>query len=180
MTENQTGKKIKRPRTDNGLEFCSIEFDDYCDMVGISRHHTCTNTPQQNGLAERMNRAIMNKVRCTVNESGLPEKFWAEAASTACYLINRSPSAAIDMKVPNQMWSGNKPECKHLRIFGCLAYVHVSQGKLHPRAKNGIFLGYPFGVKGYRVWLLDDRKCVISKDVIFNENIVYKTNNMQG
>ena len=136
LVENQTGKKINRLRTDNGLEFCHREFDDYCAKNGIARQHTCTSTPQQNGLAERMNRTIMNKVRCMLTESGLSKVFWAEAAATACYLINRSPSSAIECKLPEQVWSGTKPRYDHLRPFGCIAYVHVSQGKLNPRAKK--------------------------------------------
>lgn len=176
MIENQTGNKINRLRTDNGLEFCNHVFDNYCAKSGIARHRTCTYTPQQNGVAERMNRTIMDKVKCMLTESGLPSVFWAEAASTACYLINRSPSSAIEFLVPDFKWSNVKPEYNHLRIFGCIVYVHTSQGKLNPRAKKGVFLGYPTGVKGYKIWLLDDLKCVISMDVIFNENIFYKTN----
>lgn len=62
-----------------------------------------------------------------------------------------------------------KPDYNHLRIFGCIVYVHVNQGKLNPRAKKGVFLGYHTSIKGYKVWLLDDLKCVISRNVIFNE-----------
>ena len=87
LVENQTAKRIKRLRTDNGLEFCNAEFNQYCAENGIVRQLTCAGTPQQNGLAERMNRTIINKVRCMLLESGLPKSFWAEAASTACYLI---------------------------------------------------------------------------------------------
>ncbi|XP_073039067.1 uncharacterized protein [Primulina eburnea] len=92
----------------------------------------------------------MDKVRCMLNESGLPNNFWAEAASTACYLINRSPSSAIEFLVPEMKWSTVKPEYEHIRTFGCVVYVHVNQGKLNPRAKKRIFLGYPSGVKGYK------------------------------
>lgn len=162
-------------RTGNGLEFCRNEFNTYCSKVGISRHHTCTDTPQQNGVAERMNKTIMNKVRCMLDELRLPKKFWAEAATTACHLINRSPSTAIDFKVPEEKWSNAKPSYQHLRVFGYLAYVHTNQGKLNPKARKGVFLGYPNGVKGYKIWLLEERKCVISRDVIFNENMFYKT-----
>ena len=64
--ENQTGKKIKRLRTDNGLEFCSAEFDELCKTEGIARHHTVRNTPQQNGVAERMNQTLLEGARCMV------------------------------------------------------------------------------------------------------------------
>ena len=176
LIENQTNRKIKRLRTDNGLEFCNNVFDSYCAENGIFRHRTCIITPQQNGLAERMNRTIMNKVRCMLSESGMPKIFWAEAAATACYVINRSPSVALDFKVPNQIWSDTSPSYDHLKPFGCLAYVHVTQGKLEPRAKKGYFLSYPLGVKGYKVWLMDDKKAIISRDVVFNEYVFYKTN----
>ena len=68
------------------------------------------------------------------------------------------------------VWTGTKPTLTHLRPFGCLAYIHISQGKLSPKALKGVFFGYPMGVKGYKVWHIDEKKCVISKDVVFHEN----------
>lgn len=67
---------------------------------------TCSYTPQQNGVAERMNMTIMEKVRCLLSESGLEEKFWAEAAATSVYLINRTPSSANDFNIPEELWLG--------------------------------------------------------------------------
>lgn len=174
LVENQLNKRVKCLRTDNGLEFCNIKFDTYCKTHGIERHRTCAYTPQQNGVAERMNRTIMEKVRCMLNESGLNESFWAESAATAVYIINRSPSSAIDHNVPEELWLNRKPGYKHLRRFGSVAYVHQDQGKLKPRALKGIFLGYPTGTKGYKIWLLEEEKCVISRNVIFQEEVVYK------
>ena len=174
LVENQVDKRVKCLRTDNGLEFCNTRFDAYCKTHGIERHRTCTYTPQQNGVAERMNRTIIEKVRCLLNESGLDESFWAEAASTAVYIINRSPASAIDHNVPEELWLKRKPGYQHLRRFGCIAYVHHDQGKLKPRALKGVFLGYPTGTKGYKIWLLDEEKCVISRNVIFQEEVVYK------
>ena len=174
LVENQISKKVKILRTDNGLEFCNRKFDEYCKKHGIERHHTCTYTPQQNGIAERMNRTLMEKVRCWLSESGLSEEFWAEAASTAAYIVNRSPCSAIDHNVPEELWLNRKPGYQHLRRFGSVAYVHQDQGKLKPRALKGVFLGYPQGVKGYKVWLLEDEKCVISRNVVFQEQKVFK------
>ena len=74
------------------------------------------------------------------------------------------------------MWSGVKPKLDHLRPFGCTAYIHVNQGKLDPRAVKGVFIGYPLGVKGYKIWLINDKKCVISRNVIFQESSTIKTN----
>ena len=86
LIENQTGRKVKRLRTDNGLEFCSNEFNDFCKKEGIARHLTIPGTPQQNGVAERMNKMILERVRRMLSHYGLGKGFWAEAAMTACYL----------------------------------------------------------------------------------------------
>ena len=176
LVENQTGHKVKKLITNNGLEFCNIEFNSFCNQHGITRHRTCPETPQQNGLAKCMNRTILEKVRCMLNESGLPKKFWAEATNTAVYLINRSPNSAISFKTPMHVWSGKKPSLVHLKPFGCLAYVYIDQGKLNPRACKAVFIGYPTGVKGYKVWLLNENKCVISRNIVFHESATMKTN----
>ena len=83
LIENQTGKKIKRLRIDNGLEFCYEEFERYCKEAGIARHKTTTGTLQQNGLAERFNRTLLERTRCTLINAGLPNVFWAETVTTA-------------------------------------------------------------------------------------------------
>ena len=87
MIENQTEKKVKKLRTDNGMKFCSKEFNAYCKSEGIVRHYTVPYTPQHNGVAERMNRTTISKARCMLSNAGLHRRFWAEAASTACYLL---------------------------------------------------------------------------------------------
>ncbi|KAG8501645.1 hypothetical protein CXB51_004727 [Gossypium anomalum] len=91
------------------------------------RHLTVRHTPQQNGVAERMNRTIMEKVRCMLSNANLPKSFWAEAASTACFLINRSPSVAIEKKTPQEVWYGNPANYSDLKIFGCPAKVVISR-----------------------------------------------------
>ena len=176
LVENQTGRTVKKLRTDNGLEFCNREFEQLCTESGIARHLTVAGTPQQNGLAERMNRTLMDKVRCLLIQSGLPKTFWAEATCTAAYLINRSPSTAIEKKTPMEMWSGHPSDYGMLRIFGCVAYSHVKQGKLEPKAVKCVLLGYPEGVKGYRLYRLDNEspKIVTSRNVVFNESVMYK------
>ncbi|KAF3680130.1 hypothetical protein FXO38_02446 [Capsicum annuum] len=77
------------------------------DLEGIVRHLTVRHTPQQNGVAEQMNRTIMEKVRCMLSNAGLSKSFWAEVTFTTCLLINRSPSVAIDKRL-------------HKRSFKCL------------------------------------------------------------
>ncbi|KAL0537750.1 hypothetical protein IC582_026735 [Cucumis melo] len=171
QVENQTGRKVKYLRTDNGLEFVNNKFNQFCKSEGITRHFTVTYTPQQNGLAERFNRTIMERTRCLLTNASLPLKFWGEAAQTACYLINRSPSTALNLKTPQEVWTGKAPSLEHLRVFGCTAYAHVKDGKLNKRALKCMFIGYPQGVKGYKLWCIEKgmNKCIISRDVTFNE-----------
>nr|GFC42654.1 retrotransposon protein, putative, Ty1-copia subclass [Tanacetum cinerariifolium] len=99
-----------------------------------------------------------------------------EATVTAPYLINRYPSTALEKKTPMDLWPGHPANYEMLRIFGFIAYSHVNQGKLKPRAIKCIFLGYLDGVKGYRLWRLDDvkPKIIISRDVVFNESLMCK------
>ena len=170
LVENQTGKKLKRLRTDNGLEFCSKEFDQFCSDQGIARHRTVRDTPQQNGVAERMNKTLLERARCMLSQAGLKRDFWAEAVNTACYLVNRGPATAIDCKTPFEVWSGKPADYSNLRTFGCPAYYHVSEGKLEPRARKGLLMGYGSGVKGYRIWSPSENKVILSRSVTFNEN----------
>ncbi|CAL9238502.1 unnamed protein product [Arabidopsis halleri] len=85
-----------------------------------------------------------------------------------------SPNASLKFKIPEEVWSGSKVDYIYLRRFGCVAYVHIQQDKMSPRAVKGIFMGYPLGTKGYRVWLPEDGKCTISRNVVFDEEKLYK------
>ena len=121
-----------------------------------------------------MNRTIMNKVRSKLAETGFGKQFWAEAASTAFYLINHSPTSSLSFKIPEEVWSGRKVTLNNLKRFGCEAFVHTLQDKITPRATKGYFVGYPQGVKGYRVWIPEDEKCTISRNVTFHEDKMFK------
>ena len=118
LVGNQLGTKLKVLRTDNGLEFVSEQFNEFCRKIGIKRHKTVPHTPQQNGLAERMNRTILERVRCMLLSAGLPKTFWGEAANTTTYLINRCPSSALDFKTPMEAWSGEPLDYSELKVFG--------------------------------------------------------------
>lgn len=172
MVERQTERNVKRLQTDNGLEFCNSEFDNFCSKEGIVRHRTCIGTPQQNSIVERMNITLCDKARSMLTHSCVSKVLWAEAINTACYLVNRSPPTAIEFKTPFEAWSGSSADYSNLRIFGCPAYAHVRDGKLEPRPKKCIILGYATGVKGYRLWCTYQKtpSLIISRDVIFNES----------
>ena len=97
-----------------------------CEQHEIKRHFTVRKTPQQNGVAERMNRIIAERARCLILNAGLENKFWVEAVNMACYLINRSPRAALDGKVAGEVWTSSLVDYSGLREFRCPTYVHVS------------------------------------------------------
>eukprot|EP00253_Pinus_taeda_P017465 PITA_17465 len=103
LVENSTGRTIKCLRTDNGGEFTSKEFDSYCKDAGIERHKTTVYTPQQNGVAERMNKTLLERARSMLSNAGLQKELWTEAVATACYVINRSPLMAIDCKILQEL-----------------------------------------------------------------------------
>jgi transposase InsO family protein len=100
MIERQTEREVKLLRTDNGGKFCSHAFNDYYRQEGIVRHHTIPHTPQQNGVAERMNITIISRARCMLSHARMSKRFWAEAANIAYYLINMSPSILLNKKTP--------------------------------------------------------------------------------
>jgi IS30 family transposase len=168
MVENETREKVASLRTDNGGEFTSTEFNDYCRNNGIMRQLTSSYTPQQNGVTERMNRTLMGMARSMMQFKGLSTKYWAEAVHTVVYLRNRSPTSALDGQTPYEAWYGFKPKVNHLRVFGSTCYALVpkeKRTKLENRSMKCNFIGYSEEKKGYR--LLSDGKFIVSRDVIF-------------
>ena len=175
--ERETNKLLKCLRIDNGGEYCSNAFKEYYNRFGIKHEKTVPGTPQQNGTAKRMNRTIMEKVRSMLSNSGLEKHFWAEAVRTACYLINRSPTTALDGGIPEEVWTGKKVNYSHLKVFGCEAFVHIPKehrSKLDNKSMRCIFLGYADSEFGYRLWDPINNKVIRSRDVIFNKLEMYK------
>ncbi|XP_060210715.1 uncharacterized protein LOC132637677 [Lycium barbarum] len=105
LIENQCDRKIKCLQTNNGLEFCNEEFDNFCKIHGVLRYRTVRHTPQQNRVAERMNHTLLEKARCMLSNAKVPKEFWVEVVNTACYVVNHSSASAIDFKTPNEVWS---------------------------------------------------------------------------
>ena len=164
---------VKVLRSDNGGEYTSNSFAKFCTEKGISHQFTVPYCPQQNGVAERMNRTIMEGARSMLYHAKLPLEFWAEACSTAVYLHNRSPTTALKDQTPFECLFGRRPDISQLKVFGCVSYVHISDNqrrKLDSKAHKAILVGYPPGVKGYKLYDLEKKKFVISRDVQFFED----------
>jgi hypothetical protein len=98
-----------------------------------------------------MNMTLFERVRCMLSNVGLGKEFWAKAVTTASYLVNITPTTFIECKTLKKVWSGKPPDYSKLKVFGCPAYFHMNEGKLEPRAKKGIFVGYPINIKGYKL-----------------------------
>ncbi len=129
LVENQTGKKVKVIRSDNGGEYSSQEFMQYCVSRGIKREFTVPMTPQQKGVSKRINHKIIEATRYKWYHAKLPLNFWAEAVSTADYQQNLSPTVLIIGKTPYECLYSVKPTVNHLKVFGCHAYVHIPDQK---------------------------------------------------
>ncbi|CAF4918329.1 unnamed protein product [Pieris macdunnoughi] len=173
MVENQKEKKVKVLQTDNGGEFYSREFGSYLNKQGIVHQRTNAYTPEQNGLCERMNRSVVEKARCLIYDAGLEKKFWAEAVNTSVYLRNRSVVTGLNNKTPYEVWTGQKPNLSHLRIFGSVVMVHIPKErrlKWDKKANKLIFGGYAEKTKGYRVYDPVTNIVTISRDVVVKES----------
>lgn len=153
LAEAHFNLKISRFRCDNGREYLSTETRQYFEDCGIQFKFTIPYTPQQNGVAERMNRTIMEKARCMILHSKMNKIFWSEAVIAAVYLINRCPTNAMKDKLPAELWYGEKPDLRKLRVFGCVALLHIPKelinGKLESRSKRCRLMGYC--TNGYRL-----------------------------
>nr|KYP32301.1 Retrovirus-related Pol polyprotein from transposon TNT 1-94 [Cajanus cajan] len=175
LVENETGLQVKCLRSDNGGEYNSEAIKEYCADRGIRMQKTIPGTPQQNGVAERMNRTLNERARCMRLKSGLPKMFWAEAVSTAAFLINRGPSVPLNNRIPEEVWSGKEVDLSFLRTFGCLAYVlNDDRTKLDAKSIKCTFIGYGTDEFGYKFWDDLNRKIIRSRNVVFDEGMMYK------
>ena len=124
LTENFTGNKLKCLKSDNGGEYTSRGFEQFCKQRGITHELTVPQTPKQNGIAERMNRKLFETARSMLCHAKMPLRVWADAVNTAAYLRNRSPTTALNGHTRYEIWFGKKPNVSHLRVFGCNGCVH--------------------------------------------------------
>lgn len=171
--ENETSKSIRVLRSDGGGEYCNGKFKDFLKSAGIKHQTTVPYTPEQNSVAERSHRTIIEKARTLLSEAKLPKQYWAEAVNTVVYLKNRSPTKAVKGAVPEEVWTGKKVDVSHLRIFGCLGYRLIPKAKrrkLDMKTEPMIFIGYPDNQKGYRLMNPKTHEVITARDVIFLEH----------
>ncbi len=176
QVERGTGKLVKEVRYDNEGEYLSTQLQQSWVADGIRNVRTNSRTPQENGVAERFNRTLLDMMRSMMSAAKAPKSAWGEAITMACYIRNRCPTRALEGNVPQGLWRGYKPSVEHLRPFGCVAYVHVpkeTRDKLQSRAWRGAIVGYASNQKAYKIYNGDTRIVVITRDVKFDETKMY-------
>ena len=138
-------------------------------------HQTsCVATPRQNGRVERKHRHILNVARSIMFRANLPVKFWGESVLAAAHVINRTPSSLLKGKTPYEILYGKAPVYTDMKTFGCLCFAHNMQrdkDKFKARSRKCVFVGYPFGKRGWKLYDLEKHEFFISRDVEFNESI---------
>ncbi|GJR88957.1 putative ribonuclease H-like domain-containing protein [Tanacetum coccineum] len=159
--ENKLRHKVKTIRCDHGTEFKNHLMNEFCAKKGIKREYSIARTPQQNGVAERKNRTLIEAARTMLADSLLPIQFWAEAVNTACYVLNRVLVTKPQMKTPYEILMGRSPNISFMRPFGCpLTILNTLDqlGKFDGKSEEGYLLGYSTSSKGFRVYNRVTRK----------------------
>ena len=173
LMTRESGLEIGTLRTDNGGEYLSNVFQHYLKSKGIRHETTVAYSPEQNGVAERLNRTLVESARAMIAHAGLSKSYWAEAVNTASYIRNRLPTSTVKDATPFEKWYGRKPKVDHMRVFGCIAYAHIpdcKRKKFDEKAEKLRFVGYSATQKGYRLYNEKTRKTVVRRDAIFNED----------
>lgn len=170
--EKKSGLLVCSLRTYRGEEFCLKEFDDFYKIHGIKRQLTAMYTPQQNRVAERRNQTIMNLVRSTLSERQMSKELWAEGVKWITYVLNRSPTSALQDQTPEEVQSGFKPNMKHFKVFSCIGHVHIPDAKrtkLDDKSCKCMYIGVSEESKAYRMYNPTSEKMLVSRDVVFEE-----------
>ena len=170
--KRQLGTTLKCKRTDHGGEFMSNEQKAYMTENRIEHQKSMPDSPQQNGQVERFQQTVVNGAEAIQHHAGLSNGFWIHTVKAKLHMYNITPIKCTDYKTPKELWSGQKPNISHLRVFGCLAWVHIlkkRRHKLQPKSRAMIFIGYEPGSKGYQFCDAAHQCFEISCDVKFKE-----------
>ncbi|KAJ9547279.1 hypothetical protein OSB04_019822 [Centaurea solstitialis] len=171
--ENKTNLKVKVIRSDNGTEFKNADLNSFCEAKGIERQYSAPRTPQQNGVAERRNRTLIEATRTMLVDSKLPITFWAEAVNTACYVQNRVLIVKSKGKTPYELFEKKKPFIGFLKPFGCPCTILNTKsqlGKFDSKSEDGFLVGYSSQSKALRVFNSSSRIIEESDNVECNEH----------
>ncbi|GKC35017.1 putative ribonuclease H-like domain-containing protein [Tanacetum coccineum] len=171
--ENQLNHKVKVIRCDNGTEFKNKERNEFCRLKGIKREFSVARTLQQNGVAERKNKTLIEAAKTMLVDSLLPTIYWAEAVNTAFYVLNRVLVTKPHNKIPYELIIGRPPSISFMRPFGCpVTILNTLEplGKFDGKAEEGFLVGYSVNSKAFRVFNSHTRKVKENLYVNFLEN----------
>ncbi|GJS62618.1 retrovirus-related pol polyprotein from transposon TNT 1-94 [Tanacetum coccineum] len=187
MIQTQFQKSIQVVRSDNGGEYMNSQMNLFFQSKGIVHQTTCPHTPEQNGVAERKNRLLLEMTRALIIESNAPNFFWPEALATATYLINRLPTKILKMKTPLETLSEyhTLPQVLTLepKVFGCTVFAHIPKSyrdKLDPCAEKCVFVGYGVNQKGYRCYNPKTRHMITTMNCDFLETKYFYSSQHSG
>ena len=168
IVSTQIGVKIKTIRTNNAKEF---DMPNFLNSHGIIHY---VYTPQQNSIVERKHQHLLSIARVLQIQSQIPIQFWDDYVLIVAYLINKLAFPLLNDKIPFELPFKRPPNYYHLKVFGCLCFASTiaqTKNKFSPRARKCVFIGYPFNIKGYKLFDLESHTVFVSRDVIFHESV---------
>ncbi|GJX10386.1 retrovirus-related pol polyprotein from transposon TNT 1-94, partial [Tanacetum coccineum] len=163
----------KQLRTDNGTEFRNSTLVNFCDEKGISQKFSSPYTPEQNGVAERKNRTLIEAARTMLSGSVFSKQYWTEAVATACYTQNSPTIMKRHLKTPYEFFHKIIPNTSFLHVFGCPVYINNHRdhlGKFDEKADDGYLLGYSLISKAFRVYNTRRQQTKETYHITFNES----------
>ncbi|SCV67076.1 BQ2448_5722 [Microbotryum intermedium] len=168
--ELEMGVTLKVLRTDNGGEYCSRAFTEFCKARGTHQQYSIPHTPQQNGRAKRVNRSIVKGVLALLADAHLPNTFWEEAVAYFVYCKNQCQHSALDKATPDFIWQGRRTNASALHPFGCTAWLTVApklRSKLNPKATRVLFVGCDLASKAFRFYDTNTDKFILGRNATF-------------
>jgi hypothetical protein len=171
LVETQFDSKVKCLHSDNGIEFQMLAF---YQSKGIIHQLSCVETPQQNSIVERKHQHLLNVARALQFQANLPLYLWGECVLSTAHIINRIPTPTLSNKTPYECLFSTPPSFSHLRVIGCFCFVSTlsrNRSKFDHHAKPYVLVGYPYNIKGYKLFDLSSHTLIVSRDVIFHEDV---------
>jgi hypothetical protein len=175
--QNEFGLRIKKIRSENGMEFNNSQIEGFLEDEGMKHELSSPYTPQQNGVVERKNRNLLDMARTMLDEYKTPDRFWAEAINTACYSINRLYLHQILKKTSYELLTSKKPNVSYFKFFGSKCFILVKRcrkSKFASKTVEGFLLGYDSNTRAYRVFNKSTGLVEVSCDIVFDETNGYQ------
>jgi hypothetical protein len=161
--------------SDGGKEFNCEAVQKVLEEHGITHQHTMPYTREQNGAAEQENRTVVKNASSMLHTSRLPKELWAEACNIAVNIHNCTGPTSVEGKMPLEPRTGSYATLVHLCVFGTESYAHIPKQKRHnwgQKSRLGQMVGYMGEKDGYRIWIPNEKKIVLSHDVPFKPEAV--------